>query len=98
MFVSLGGTMQIPVSQAGNPLAGSAYAVVQNTVTNTLDIVFAVAPAAGAACNIRVVASDEFLTCPLPAGLLDTSLKVGPGIEINSEGQIIGIDSELIQP
>jgi len=98
MFVSLGGVMQIPVAQTGDPLAGLAYTVGQNPVTKVLEITFAVAPALGCTCNIRVITSDEFLTCPLPIELLDTSLKVGPGVEVNSRGQITGIDSSLIQP
>ena len=98
MFVSLGGVMQIPVAQTGEPQAGLAYTVGQNPVTKVLEITFAVAPAIGTTCNIRVITSDEFLTCPLPIELLDTSLKVGPGVEVNSKGQIIGIDADLIQP
>jgi hypothetical protein len=98
MFVSLGGVMQIPVAQTGDPLAGLAYTVAINTISKVLEITFATPPAIGTTCNIRVIASDEFLTCPLPEGLLDTTLQDGPGIEINDKNQIISIDPGLIQP
>ena len=98
MFVSLGGVMQIPVSQEGNPLSGLAYTVAINQSTSELEITFAVAPVAGTTCNIRVVTSDEFLTCPLPPQLTDTTLKDGPGIKIDEKNQIISIDPGLIQP
>jgi hypothetical protein len=96
MFVSLGGVMQIPVAQAGNPLAGLAYTVSINSSTKVLEITFAVPPAPGTTCNIRVITSDEFLTCPIPPELLDTALQDGPGIIVNSQNQIIEIDSGLI--
>ena len=96
MFVSLGGVMQIPVAQTGNPLAGLAYTVAQNPVSKALEITFATPPAIGTTCNIRVITSDEFLTCPLPPELLDTTLQDGPGIVINENNQIIEIDSGLI--
>jgi hypothetical protein len=96
MFVSLGGVMQIPVEQAGNPLAGLAYSVGINSSTKILEITFAVPPAAGTTCNIRVITSDEFLTCPLPPELTNTSLQYGPGITVNDENQIIHIDSGLV--
>jgi len=96
MFVSLGGVMQIPVAQEGNPLAGLAYTVGINSTTKVLEITFAVPPAAGTTCNIRVIASDEFLTCPIPPELLNTALQDGPGIVINDQNQIIEIDSGLI--
>jgi len=98
MFVSLGGVMQIPVAQAGDPLAGLAYTVAVNTVSKVLEITFATPPAIGTTCNIRVIASDEFLTCPIPDGLLNTALQDGPGIVMNDKNQIIGIDPGLIQP
>jgi hypothetical protein len=98
MFVSLGGVMQIPITQSGDPLAGFTYTVQPNPVTRNLEITFAAAPVTGATCNVRVVTSDEYLTCPLPPELLDTSLKVGPGVEVNDRGQIVGIDPNLIQP
>jgi guanyl-specific ribonuclease Sa len=96
MFVSLGGVMQIPVAQTGNPLAGLAYTVAQNPVSKALEITFATPPAIGTTCNIRVITSDEFLTCPLPPELFDTALQDGPGIVINENNQIIEIDSGLI--
>jgi hypothetical protein len=96
MFVSLGGVMQVPVAQAGDPLAGLAYTVAINSVTKALEITFATPPARGATCNIRVIASDEFLTCPIPSELLNTSLQDGPGIIVNDQNQIIEIDSGLI--
>jgi hypothetical protein len=98
MFVSLGGVMQIPVAQSGDPLAGLAYTVGVDSVTNVLEITFAVPPAIGTTCNIRVITSDEFLTCPIPPELLDNSLQDGPGIVINDQNQIIAIDPGLIQP
>jgi hypothetical protein len=96
IFVSLGGVMQIPVTQTGNPLAGLAYTVSVNSVTKVLEITFAVPPATNTTCNIRVIASDEFLTCPIPSELLDTALQDGPGIVINDQNQIVEIDSGLI--
>jgi hypothetical protein len=96
MFVSLGGVMQIPIANAGDPLAGNAYTVRLNSVSNTLEITFAVAPAAGSTCNIRVVTSDEFITCPLPATLGDTTLRDGPGIGVNIDNQIVSIDPGVI--
>ena len=98
MFVSLGGVMQVPVAQAGNPLAGLAYTVAVNAITKVLEITFATPPAIGTTCNIRVIASDEFLTCPIPDSLLQTTLQDGPGIVVNDQNQIIAIDPGLIQP
>jgi hypothetical protein len=98
MFVSLGGVMQIPDTQQGNPLSGLAYSVDVNPVTAELEITFAVAPASGVTCNIRVITSDEFLTCPLPPQLVDTTIKDGPGIVVDEKNQIIAIDSGLVNP
>jgi hypothetical protein len=98
MFVSLGGVMQIPVEQSGDPLAGLAYTVAINSITKVLEITFAVPPLLNTTCNIRVITSDEFLTCPLPAELANTTLQDGPGIVINDQNQIIAIDPGLIQP
>ena len=94
IFVSLGGVMQIPVAQAGNPLAGLAYEVGLDPITRAPSITFAVPPLLGTTCNIRVVASDEFLTCPIPDQT--TVLKDGPGIIVNEDNQIIGIDPGLL--
>jgi hypothetical protein len=96
MFVSLGGVMQMPVASEGNPLAGNAYTVAVNTVTKVLEITFATPPLTGTTCNIRVITSDEFITCPLPANFYTTSLQDGPGILMNEDNQIIGIDPGLI--
>jgi hypothetical protein len=96
MFVSLGGVMQVPVAQEGDPLAGLAYTVSVNSVTKILEITFAVPPSAGTTCNIRVIASDEYLTCPLPPQLLDGTLQDGPGIVMNEQNQIVQIDPGLI--
>ena len=96
MFVSLGGVMQIPVPQAVNALAGNAYSVKQNLTTNQLEITFSVPPAEGTTCNIRIITSDEFLTCPISPALSDTTLQDGPGIIVNDQNQIIEIDSGLI--
>jgi hypothetical protein len=98
MFVSLGGVMQIPVEQTGNPLAGLAYTVGLNTVTKKLEITFATPPLVNTTCNIRVITSDEYLTCPLPPELLNTTVEIGPGLTVNNQNQIIAIDSGLIQP
>jgi hypothetical protein len=98
MFVSLGGVMQIPVAQTGDPLAGLAYTVALNSITKVLEITFAVPPLSGTTCNIRVIASDEYLTCPVPLGLTNTTLQDGPGIIVNDQNQIIQIDPGLIQP
>jgi hypothetical protein len=96
MFVSLGGVMQIPIIQEGDPLAGLAYSVGLNANTRVLEITFANPPAKGTTCNIRVIASDEFLTCPLPDGLFDDVLRDGPGILVNDQNQITDIDSGLV--
>ena len=88
--------MQVPVEQKGDPLAGLAYTVGLNSVTKILEITFAVPPASGSTCNIRVIASDEFLTCPVPPELFETALQDGPGITLNEQNQIIEIDSGLI--
>jgi hypothetical protein len=98
MFVSLGGVMQIPVAQTGDPLAGLAYTVGLNQLTKTLEITFAVPPLTLTTCNIRIVASDEFLTCPLPPELFETALQDGPGITVNDVNQIINIDPGTINP
>lgn len=92
IFVSLGGVMQIPVSQTGDPLSGPAYTVSYNTVSRNLEITFATAPQVTTTCNIRIVTSDEFLTCPVPSGVVDTVLRDGPGVDINAGNQITGID------
>jgi hypothetical protein len=96
MFVSLGGVMQIPVAQAGDKPAGNAYTVQQNSTSNQLEITFSIPPAAGTTCNIRIVTSEEFLTCPVPPELFNTTLQDGPGILVNDQNQIIEIDSGLI--
>ena len=98
MFVSLGGVMQIPVAQTGDPLAGLAYTVAQNPVSKALEITFATPPAIGTTCNIRIITSDEFLTCPIPPSLLNTTLQDGPGIIVNDLNQIVEIDSGFVQP
>ncbi len=98
MFVSLGGVMQIPVAQTGNPLAGLAYTVGLNTVTKKLEITFAIPPLLNTTCNIRVITSDEYLTCPIPPELLSTTVEIGPGLTVNDQNQIIGIDPGLINP
>jgi hypothetical protein len=97
MFVSLGGVMQIPVAQTGDPLAGLAYTVGVNSNTKVLEITFAAPPSPGTTCNIRVITTDEFPTCPIPSQLLNTVLRDGPGISINDQNQIIEIDSSLIK-
>lgn len=98
MFVSLGGVMQIPVAQEGDPLAGLAYSVAVNNTTKVLEITFATPPLQGTTCNIRVVASDDYLTCPVSPRLADTALQDGPGVGINDLNQIVDIDSGFIQP
>jgi hypothetical protein len=99
MFVSLGGVMQLPVASEGSPLSGNAYTVQTNPNTKVLEITFTgTPPAAGTTCNIRVVTSDEFITCPIVDTLVNTTLQDGPGITINNENQIIAIDPGLINP
>lgn len=98
IFVSLGGVMQIPVAQSGVPIAGLAYTVAVNPVTKILEITFAVPPLPLTTCNIRVITSDEFLTCPIPPQLLDDTLQDGPGVEINENNQIVSIDAGLVIP
>ena len=96
MFVSLGGVMQIPIAQSGSALAGLAYTFTTNAVTGVPEITFANPPAPGSTCNIRIITSEEFVTCPLPEGFADTSLNDGPGIEVNAAGQILNIDQGTI--
>jgi hypothetical protein len=96
MFVSLGGVMQIPISQSGNPQAGNSYEVSINS-SNDLEIRFSSPPAFGLTCNIRIVTSDEVLTCPLPPGFFNTTIQDGPGIRLNDQNQIIDIDSGEVQ-
>jgi hypothetical protein len=98
MFVSLGGVMQIPVANEGNPPAGNAYTVQTNPNTKILEITFANPPAVGTTCNIRVVTSDEFITCPLPDSFLSNTLQDGPGIITDDLNRIINIDPGLINP
>lgn len=88
--------MQIPVAQEANPSSGLAYSVSLNNVTKTLEITFATPPPRYTTCNIRVVTSEEFLTCPIPPKLFDTALEQGPGITVNENNQITDIDSGLI--
>jgi hypothetical protein len=95
MFVSLGGVMQIPIAQSGNSMAGLAYSVYVNGA-GQLEIEFSSAPANGTTCNIRVITSDEFLTCPLPENFFNTTLQDGPGIVVNDQNQIISIDPGII--
>ena len=97
MFVSLGGVMQIPVAQEGDPLAGLAYNVGFNSVTKAFEITFATPPQRRTTCNIRIITSDEYLTCPIP-DLFNTALRDGPGIGVNDQSQIIEIDSGLLEP
>ena len=96
MFVSLGGVMQIPTEVEGNPMAGLAYTVGINPVTNVLNITFADAPQRNTTCNIRVITSSEFITCPLPENLTDPAVRVGPGVNVNAEGQLQNLDSGLV--
>jgi hypothetical protein len=98
MFVSLGGVMQVPIAQEGDPLAGLSYSVSQNPNTRVLEITFATPPAIGTTCNIRIITSDEFLTCPIPESLFDDVLRDGPGISVNTQNQITDIDSGFINP
>jgi hypothetical protein len=98
MFVSLGGAMQVPIAQEANPPSGLAYSVSQNPNTRVLEITFATPPATGTTCNIRVITSDEFLTCPIPENLFDDVLRDGPGISVNTQNQITDIDSGFINP
>ena len=98
MFVSLGGVIQIPIPQPGNPQSGSTYKVEIDSSTAILNIIFTTPPVAGTTCNIRVVTSQDVLTCPLEGSLFNTVLLDGPGIQVNDQNQIIGIDPGLIQP
>jgi hypothetical protein len=95
MFVSLGGVMQIPIAQPGTPSAGPAYSVYVNSV-GQLEILFVTAPVTGVTCNIRIITSDEFLTCPLPENFFNTTLQDGPGIIVNENNQIVAIDPGII--
>jgi len=90
--------MQLPFASEGNPLAGLAYSVEFSSITEEFQITFASPPQFGSTCNIRVVTGigNEFITCPLPVGIGNTPLVLGPGITANSEGQIVDIDGGLI--
>ena len=81
LFVSVGGALQLPTS---------SYSVVGT------NILFTEAPLAGTSSNLRVITNAEFLPCPLPLGAGTSQLKWGPGIVVNSENQIIDIDSGLV--
>lgn len=98
MFVTLGAVVQIPHNVTGNPLAGNAYTVQINPVTKLLEITFAVAPAFGTSCTIRIVSSEpkNLIICPLPPGLVDVPLISGDGVFSNEQGEIISIDPGLI--
>jgi hypothetical protein len=98
MFVSLGGVMQLPIASEGSPLAGLAYSIAFNSIVEEFQITFASPPQFGTTCNIRVITGigNEFITCPLPPGLGDTPLVLGPGVTVNDIGQIIDIDAGLI--
>lgn len=77
-------------------MAGLAYTVGINPVTNVLNITFADAPQRNTTCNIRVITSSEFITCPLPENLTDPAVRVGPGVNVNAEGQLQNLDSGLV--
>lgn len=96
IFVSLGGVMQCPQASTGDPLAGTAYSVGIDSTTKVLSITFGVAPLSGLTCNIRVVTSTEFISCPLPLSFTNPNLEVGPGISVNDQNQIVKIDPGII--
>jgi hypothetical protein len=96
MLVNLGGVMQIPIANAGSPSSGLSYKVDLNPVSQFLEIIFAVPPTFGTTCNIRILTQDEFITCPLPELLYNRNLKSGPGVETNTEGQLIGLDEGFV--
>jgi len=97
MFVSVGGVMQIPIAPGESPGVGNSYSVRVNS-NSQLEIVFSSAPPpAGATCNIRIVTSDEILTCPLPPGFFDNTIQDGPGVILNDLNQIIDIDSGEVE-
>ena len=98
MFVSLGGVMQLPLASAGSPLAGLAYSVALDPVSEEFQITFASPPQFGVTCNIRVITGigNEFISCPIPLGLGGTPLVSGPGVTVNDVGQIVDIDAGLI--
>lgn len=98
MFVTLGAVIQIPHQVAGNPLAGNAYTVQVNQVTNILEITFAVPPLPKTSCTIRVISSEpkDFIICPLPPEIQDQNLIAGDGVVANENNEIINIDPGLI--
>jgi hypothetical protein len=98
MFVTLGAVIQIPHNVAGNPMAGNAYTVTLNPVTNLLEITFAAPPLAGTTCNIRVVSSNELIICPLPKEFTNRQVVAGDGVEVNDNNEIIRIDPGLVNP
>ena len=99
MFVTLGAVIQIPHNVDGDPLSGNAYTVQVNAITNLLEITFAEPPLIGTTCNIRIIANQEIIVCPLPTILAGgTVLRAGDGIIANEQGQIVQIESGLIGP
>jgi hypothetical protein len=96
MFVSVGGVMQIPIAQEGDPTAGNSYSVQINS-NSELEILFTAAPPTGATSNIRIVTSDEVITCPLPPSFFDNTIQDGPGVTLNDQNQIIDIDSGEVE-
>ena len=96
ILVNLGGVMQIPIANDGSKLLGSTYVVEINSVSQTLQIIFDTPPTYGTTCNIRVISQEETITCPLPDLIINRNLKVGPGVEANAEGQLIGLDEGFI--
>jgi len=94
MFVSLGGVMQLPADDPSTPADELSYTF--STVGGIPTLTFDSAPDIGTTCNIRIFTSSRYITCPLPEALTSGTLKVGPGVTSDADGQITSIDAGLI--
>jgi len=94
MFVSLGGVMQLPADDPTTPIDDLSYTF--STINGIPTITFVSPPGVGTTSNIRIFTSSRYITCPLPDALTTGTLKVGPGVDTNAQGQITHIDPGLI--
>ena len=94
MFVSLGGVMQLPADDPNTPVDDLSYTF--STIGGVPTITFVSPPAIGTSSNIRIFTSSRYITCPLPDALTTGTLRVGPGVDTNADGQITHIDPGVI--
>lgn len=81
VFVSLGGTMQVPLYKDGSTVKGS-YDIKLNSDNQSV-ISFQESPPRYATSDIRVVTNSEFLPCLNDRGRSDGFLKWGPSVVAN---------------